>query len=115
MKSLVAAVAALAILAPAAQAHTEVVSQTPKSGSYAKRSTKAVSVRFSQVVRSGQLRVYRGSRKVSMGTGRRSSRNAATVTGSIRSRLKPGRYTVRWVVQAADGHTLRGTWSFRVR
>ena len=117
MKRLAAAVTAGALLAtaPAALAHTEVVAQTPKSGAYAKRTTKSVSARFSQTIRSGQLRVFRGSTKVSSGAGRRSSRNAATVTASIAKRLRPGRYTVRWTAKAADGHTLRGSWSFKVR
>ena len=31
-----------------------------------------------------------------------------------RSAIREGRYTVSWRVQAADGHTQRGSWTFRV-
>ena len=37
-----------------------------------------------------------------------------TVTLKLRNRLKPGTYALRWAVEAADGHPMRGELDFEV-
>ena len=111
----IATAAAIVAAAAPAAAHTRLVSSSPKAGSVAERSLSAVSARFGQQLRSGTLRVYRGSRQVSSGTGARSRASVFSVRTTIRRRLQPGRYTARWRIKAADGHVQRGSWTFRVR
>lgn len=112
---LLVAATSLALTAPAATAHTEVTSTTPKAGSYAKRSLSTVRVNFNQPIRSGELRVLRAGKKVSTGSGRRSARNVRAIETKIEQELAGGTYVARWTMTAVDGHTQRGSWRFKVR
>jgi methionine-rich copper-binding protein CopC len=107
--------ASLVVATPAANAHTELVSTTPKAGAYAKRSLSTVRVRFSQPIRSGRLQVLRAGEKVSLGGGQRSAEDVRAIEARIGDELEGGRYVVRWTMTAVDGHTQQGTWRFKVR
>lgn len=113
LTALAGTAAAIMAVAVPAQAHTRVISKSPRSSASAALS--AVSVTFSQQVRSGTLRVYRGRRQVSSGSGRLSFANVRRVGTRIVGRLSRGTYLARWSIVAADGHRQRGSWTFRVR
>lgn len=109
--ALVVAVAALLAATAPAGAHSGVTSRTPGKGASVGTVGK-VSVTFSQQIRSGTLRVYRGDKRV--GTGSLNPVvNVRRITAAVNSG-RAGRYVARWRITAADGHTQRGSWSFRV-
>jgi methionine-rich copper-binding protein CopC len=76
---------------------------------------RSVAVRFGEPVVTGLISV----RKAGGGVVR--ARLSGLAEGGERlrevfpGRLRPGRYTVRWVVLARDGEQQRGTFRFRVR
>jgi methionine-rich copper-binding protein CopC len=108
--------AAVAVAAAPAAAHTEVKSTSPAKGSTASRSIRSVTVTFTQAIRRGSLRVTgpRGA-VVSEGSGGRDPRKISRVRVGLKGSLRAGRYTARWTIKAADGHTQSGKFRFRLR
>lgn len=108
-----AAALALALLAPAASAHDEIVSTNP-SGS-AKKTQKRVAVLFSGPIQSGTLKVFGpAGNKVSKGTGGRDPRNVKRLVVALKSGLAVGKYTARVRWTAADGHHQEASFGFRL-
>ena len=107
------AVAAVALLATPASAHTEMLQTTPAAGATAEAGLEAVTLGFSQNVdhRLASVTVRRDNGEV-VSTGQPSRDDLALVQAV--SPLEAGRYRVRWRAAAADGHVLEGTFSFRV-
>jgi methionine-rich copper-binding protein CopC len=104
-----------ALQPPAADAHVRVSSTTPASGGTAARSTRSVSVNFNGLIRSGTLRVTGpGGRVFSSGSGGRDPRNTRRLLVPMQRSLPAGRYTATWNIVASDGHSQRGTFSFRL-
>jgi methionine-rich copper-binding protein CopC len=114
-RALLVAAITLGLTAPVAIAHTEVTSTSPKAGAYAKRTLSKAQVRFNQPIRSGTLRVLRAGKKVSAGSGRRSPANVRAIEARLEDELAAGTYVARWTMTAADGHTQKGSWRFKVR
>ena len=113
---LAVALALFAIPATAALAHTKVVSTSPKRGGKAKTSARSVKVTFNQQIRGGSIRVTGpGGKVASAGKGGRDPRNVKRLVVSLKSGLKAGRYKASWTMKAADGHTQKGSFSFRLR
>ena len=116
--TIVAALVAGAVAAgPAgdAIAHTKVKSTYPARGSTAKRSITRVIVTFTQQIRSGTISVTGpGGRVVSSGRGGRDPRNVRRLLVGLRGGKSAGRYTARWTILASDGHTQRGSFTFRL-
>ena len=99
-----------------ASAHVRVAATSPARNSTASTSLRTVKVLFTGAIRRGTLKVYSASgRKVSLGTGGRDPRNIRRLVTGLRRGLAAGRYTARWSIVAADGHTLRGYFRFRLR
>jgi copper resistance protein C len=77
---------------------------------------RTVSVRFGDSVVTGLISVSRAD-----GTAVRAraagldARNRARLRASFSRRLPSGSYRVSWRARADDGHSERGTFSFRVR
>jgi methionine-rich copper-binding protein CopC len=108
--------AASALMAAVAAAHTEVDKTSPRRGGSAKTSLSAVTVTFNRSIRSGTLRVTGpGGRKYSIGRGSRDPRKISRVIVEMKRSKPAGRYRARWRIVAADGHTQRGSFSFRLR
>ncbi len=113
---LAVALALMAIPATTALAHTEVSSTSPKRGGKAKTSIRSVKVTFNQQIRSGSIRVTGpGGKVVSAGKGGRDPRNVKRLVVSLKGGLKAGKYKARWTIKAVDGHTQKGSFSFRLR
>jgi methionine-rich copper-binding protein CopC len=112
--AVLASALALGGAAPAS-AHTEVKSTTPASGGTAKSTLARVTVTFTGAVRSGTLRVVGPGGKVVSTGGGVDPRKPTRLLAGLKGSLKPGSYTARWTVVAADGHKQKGSFSFKLR
>jgi methionine-rich copper-binding protein CopC len=113
-----AAAGPMLVLGPAADvasAHTEPIASMPRAGAVLSKPPKAVTITFAQEIRGGTLVVRRGGAVVSRGSGGKDPANVRRLRVSLRPRLGPGRYVVRWTVRAADGHRQAGSFAFLVR
>jgi methionine-rich copper-binding protein CopC len=101
--------------APAALAHAPVVGTFPAKGSTASN-VGTVGVRFGEAVVTGLITVKRanGSTVAARASGLQPS-NKARLRATFARNLPSGRYTVSWRARADDGHSERGTFTFRVR
>ena len=110
-RTVIALTTAGLLLVPAsgAWAHAEASHLTPKPGSSVKRSTSRVSLRFSEAVVAGRI-------KVTDGQGRTVSRGSKLIKGKTRLRasldLHKGRFTVRATWVADDGDDQSKIWHF---
>lgn len=111
--ALAAAALAVALMAPVASAHDEIVATSPSS--QGKTTQKRVAVLFSGPIRSGTLKVFNAAgAKVSKGKGGRDPRNVKRLVVSLKAGLTPGRYTARVAWVAADGHQQSDSFGFRL-
>jgi methionine-rich copper-binding protein CopC len=102
--------------AATASAHTELKSTTPASGATAKTTLTRVTATFTGQLRSGTLRVVGpGGKVVSASGGGSDPRNPSRLLVGLKGSLKPGSYTARWTVVAADGHKQKGSFTFKLR
>jgi copper resistance protein C len=102
--------------AAVALAHTELKSTYPGKGKTASTRIGSVSATFSAAIRSGTLKVTGpGNKTVSSGNGGRDPRNVKRVKVPLKSGLKAGSYKASWTMKAADGHSQRGTFTFKLR
>ena len=116
--ALIPILAAVLVLggAAVAAAHTDVRSTSPAKGATAKTSISRVTVTFTGALRRGTLRVTGpGGKVVSKGAGGRDPRNIKRLLVGLRRGLKAGSHKASWTIVAADGHTQRGSFRFRLR
>jgi methionine-rich copper-binding protein CopC len=119
MRRLLAAIAATlvtgAVLAPAAHAHVELKSSSPKAKSTV-RAPKSVKLTFTGPLRSGSITVKSSSgASATSGKGGRDPRNVNRLLVPLKSGLKAGKYTVKASIVAADGHKETFTFWFKVK
>jgi copper transport protein len=110
-----AALAVLLGLAPAAAAHSTLVSTEPPRDRVVDHAPKMVLLRFDEPVETalGSIAVYDGEgRRVDVGEIMRPSRRSVEV--KIDRRLERGTYTVVWRVISADSDPIKGAWVFHV-
>jgi methionine-rich copper-binding protein CopC len=109
------AVLASGTAAVPALAHAPVTGTSPAKGATVSR-IRSVSVRFGAAVVTGTISVARsdGSAVAAREAGL-DPRNRARLRATFARKLTAGRYTVNWRARATDGHSERGTFSFRVR
>ena len=115
-----AAAGCLASLGAAtALGHSEVESSTPKNGARLARTPATVTLRYDDpiqriraitVTRNGRQNLARSSR-----IGARDARTVVVILKRPGPRNQNGTYRVNWRVTGADGHTVNGVVSFRVR
>jgi methionine-rich copper-binding protein CopC len=99
-----------------ASAHTEVKSTSPANGATAKTTLTRVTVTFTGSLTRGTLRVVGpGGKVVSLSNGGRDPRNTRRLLVGLKGSLKPGSYTAKWTVVAADGHKQSGSFRFKVK
>jgi methionine-rich copper-binding protein CopC len=103
------------VAAVPALAHAPVIGTFPSKGATVS-DVRTVSVRFGDSVVTGLVSVSRAD-----GTAVRARaagldpRNKARLRATFARRLPSGSYRVSWRARADDGHSERGTFSFRVR
>jgi methionine-rich copper-binding protein CopC len=109
------AVLGTGVAAVPAPAHAPVVSTFPAKGATVS-SVRTVSVRFGESVVTGLVSVARadGSPVAPRAAGL-DPRNKARLCATFARRLPAGSYKVSWRARADDGHSERGTFTFRVR
>jgi copper resistance protein C len=104
-----------AALAPAAFAHVELESSSPRAKSTV-RAPSSVVLTFSGPLRKGTLTVSGpGGATASSGKGGRDPRNIDRLRVPLKSGLGAGRYTVKASLVAADGHQQTVTYWFKVK
>jgi copper resistance protein C len=109
------AVLGTGVVAVPALAHAPVVGTFPAKGATVS-AVRTVSVRFGESVVTGRISVARsGGATVAASRSGLDPRNKARLRATFPRRLSAGRYTVSWRARADDGHSERGTFSFRVR
>jgi hypothetical protein len=117
MRRLIGIAAAAALLAPAgvAWAHAGVKSVSPKRNS-TRDAVREVRVTFDESVITGLIAVKRADGGVVplKRTGLKST-DHAVLQWIPKSPLASGRYTADWRARADDGHSEKGSWTFRVR
>ncbi|MEA2248912.1 MAG: CopC domain [Solirubrobacteraceae bacterium] len=98
-----------------ALAHSPVIGTFPAKGATVSP-ISSVSVRFGAAVVTGTISVARsdGSAVAARAAGL-DPRNKARLRATFPRKLTAGRYTASWRARATDGHSERGTFSFRVR
>jgi methionine-rich copper-binding protein CopC len=110
------ALVAVALGPPAAGAHTELESTSPRAGTAAPNTIRVVTATFAERIRSGTLVVVNADGKVvSVGQGGIAPKNHARLKATLQGKLPVGRYTARWTAVAQDLDHLHGSWSFRIR
>jgi copper transport protein len=111
-----AALVLLLTLAPAAVAHSTLVSTEPGRDRVVEHSPKTVLLHFDEPVETalGSLTVYDSEgERVDAGKITRPSRESVEV--KIPRRLERGTYTVAWRVISADSDPIKGAWVFHVK
>jgi copper transport protein len=102
-------------LARAAGAHAGVIATSPGPAAVLEQPPDRVSVEFTEAVdpKLGGMVVYDG-RGARVDTGRLRQPAPDRLVLPIDADLADGSYIVTWRVVSADGHSVQGTWTFRV-
>jgi methionine-rich copper-binding protein CopC len=115
LAAIAAALVTSAVLAPAALAHVELKSSTPKARSTV-RKPSSVKLTFTGPIRSGTVTVKSsGGSSATSGKGGRDPRNINRLTVPLKSGLKAGKYTVKASIVAADGHKETFAFWFKIK
>lgn len=109
------ALVAAGALAATAYAHTEVKSTSPAKGKTASKRISSVTVTFTGTIRSGTLKVTGPGGKTYSTGGGRDPRNVKRLKAPLKSSKPAGRYKASWSIKAADGHTQRGSFTFKLK
>jgi methionine-rich copper-binding protein CopC len=116
MRRLITLATAAALLVPAstARAHVELDSVSPRKTRHS--AVREVHATFKSSLVTGTITIKRsnGSVVALKSNGLKSS-NKRILQAVPRSPLGSGRYTVSWRARAPDGHSLSGSWRFRVQ
>jgi copper transport protein len=114
--ALLVAVAVLLAAAPGAWAHASLLATSPTASRIAPHGIGQVGLTFSEAVapRFAAISITdKKGRQVGTGAPARSPANPRTLTRSVK-RLRPGWYLVYWRVVSADGHPVRGAFTFAI-
>ena len=74
-----------------------------------------MSVTFNQTIRSGSIKVTGPGGTASSSSGGRDPRNIKRLRAPLKRGLRAGSYKASWTIKAVDGHTQRGSWTFRLQ
>jgi methionine-rich copper-binding protein CopC len=114
--ALTAAAVTSAVAAATAFAHTEVKSTYPAKGKTASKRISSVSVTFTATIRSGTIKVTGPKgRTYSSSSGGRDPRSVKRLRVPMKSSKPAGSYKASWTMKAADGHTQRGSFTFKLK
>ncbi len=114
-----AALLAFALLLPMAtvSAHPRLTAATPAANARLAAPPVSLSLTFQESVTLALSRlslVDSAGRAVALDTLRALPTDAKTLTARIRGALKAGRYVVKWQAAGADGHPVRGEFTFEI-
>lgn len=103
------------VAAATAFAHTQIKSTYPAKGKSASVRITSVSATFNQAIRGGSIKVTGPGGTVSSGSGGRDPRNVKRLKVPLKSSKRAGTYRASWTMKASDGHTQRGSFTFRLK
>ena len=107
---------ALNVVAPApvaAAAHTPLKSVSPKRNA-TRKSVSDVRATFKAKMQTGIIELTKGGQTVALKSSGLLSSNKAVIRAVPKSKLTAGSYKVSWRARAGDGHSEKGTWSFKI-
>ena len=116
-RRLIALATATALLVPAsvAWAHVDLKSVSPGKNSTRHSSVREVHATFKSSLTTGLIEIKTSSgRVVALKSNGLKAGDKKILQAVPRTPLGDGRYTVSWRGRAPDGHSQRGSWSFRV-
>jgi len=99
------------VFAVPAQAHSELASSIPASGSTVTE-PKTITLRFTRELRLVTLKLIGGKSDEALAVDR--SAPAGKLFSVPLPAIAPGSYEVKWRAAATDGHFMRGSFSFTV-
>lgn len=108
---------ALVLLPTQALAHTALTSSSPSSGAHLAEAPRELRLRFNGAVEIALARftlIGPGGTEVELGDLQNAPDSATVVVAPLEGPLSAGVYTVRWQVAGADGHPVRGEYSFTI-
>ena len=113
------AVALLSIVVPAsaAFAHPKLVSASPTANSTVPQAPAMISATFNEALTPALSKltlVDAAQRAIPLDSVRAADGDPKTITARVPATLKPGRYTVKWQAAGADGHPMRGEFTFLI-
>ena len=117
MKLRALAVAATLLLVPTsvALAHTPLKSATPKKNSTQHKAVKEVRATFKAKMQTGIIEITKAGSTVTLKSSGLISSNKAVIRAVPSSPLGSGTYKVSWRARAGDGHSEKGSWTFKVK
>ncbi len=113
-----AALLTVAIAAPLwALAHPKLLSAVPAVNSHVATVPAAIRLTFQEVLEPAMSRItvmHAGQHAVSLGTVAADSADRKTLVAQLKTPMGAGVYSVTWQAAGADGHPMRGTYTFTV-
>ncbi len=112
-------VVALTLMLPlrAVEAHPRILRAVPAADSHDSRAPRDLTVQFDEPLSVALCRlalIDDGGRPVRLDSLRIAPSDAKSLTARILGTIVAGRYTVRWQAAGADGHPVRGEYTFTV-
>lgn len=117
MRMALAALLALALPVHTASAHPRLLRAAPVAGSHVTGALRAISLSFNETVSVALSRLTlldAAKHAVTLDSLRPAPGDAKTLTAKVLGVLRPGRYSVKWQAGGADGHPMRGEYTFVV-
>ena len=116
MRKLVLAAALLSLLgATQAQAHARLLKSSPAKGATV-AAPKALQLSYSETIVAANSSVsVTGPDKKPVATGPIALDGKRVVVVPVTGKLAPGAYKVDWSMTSADGHTMTGSFAFKVK
>jgi len=116
---LLLAAVAFSIVVPvrSALAHPKLVSASPSANSTVPQSPVTISATFNESLTPALSKltlVDATQRVIPLDSVRAAEGDSKTITARVSATLKPGRYTVKWQAAGADGHPMKGEFTFLV-
>ena len=113
-----AAVITVAVSAPLfALAHPKLLSAVPAVNSHVAAVPAAVRLTFQEPLEPALSKitvVHAGQHNVTLSAVAADSADRKTLVASLKTPMGPGVYSVTWQAAGADGHPMRGTYTFTV-
>jgi methionine-rich copper-binding protein CopC len=109
----------LAVTLPArsALAHPKLVSASPAANASVEQSPALISATFNETLTlslSKLTLIDAAQRAIPLEATKAAEGDPKTLTARVTVALKPGRYTAKWQAAGADGHPMRGEFTFLV-
>jgi uncharacterized protein YcnI len=98
----------------AVAAHTPLKSVSPKRNSTQRKAVADVRATFKAKMQTGIIEITSGGSTIPLKSSGLMSSNKAVVRAVPKTPLKSGTYKVSWRARASDGHSEKGTWTFKV-